>query len=197
MSPFISSLLTMWFLARRARRAPEVPGGDGAIGFPPLADGAQSLRRRPLPASVRDAVSLAHPEVVDRQHVGSSEREDQEHLDRPSPDPVNPRQLLDDRVVVEPRRRSPRRHPARDRVPRDVLDRPHLAARKPARRSRAERAADTSIGDGSARSRRARRSGRGSTPPRDREAVDGRSRASAPRRATTCRARARRDREGE
>src|SRR5439155_1231291 len=70
-------------------------------------------------------------EVVHRQDVEPTEREDEQHLDRPSAHPVNPCQLLDERVVLQAAARASRRHEALDRVARDVLDGADLGAREP------------------------------------------------------------------
>src|SRR5712691_2963525 len=109
-------------LPRFVRRAPEIPRRRRAMRLPALAIRPQGLRRRTGALSVGAAIALANAEVVHRQHVGASEREDQEHLHGPPADAADRDEPLDDLLVAQPRGRPARRHRARERMPRDVLE---------------------------------------------------------------------------
>jgi len=98
--------------ASSVRRWPATPWASAAVGARMPGGSPRARRSRP------------------RARRGPPEGEDQEHLHRPPPDPVDSRQLLDDRLIVETRRHPARRHRAPERVPCDVLDCPHLAARE-------------------------------------------------------------------
>src|SRR5947199_2729410 len=119
------------FFSGVVRRAPQIPGGRRAVGLPALAVGAQDLRRRTEASPVGDPIAFTHAEIVDGQHVGPPEGEDQQHLDGPAADAVDRRHPGDDLLVTQAQRGAPRRYRALERVPRDVLDRLHLAPREP------------------------------------------------------------------
>ena len=75
-----------------------------------LPDLGQRLRLRRLVQPVQHPIAIAHPEIVDRQHVRPTEREDQQHFDRPPADAANRGQPLDQCLIRQPRRTTPRRH---------------------------------------------------------------------------------------
>ena len=145
--PFVVALLAeralevfvgTWRMRRTPPRSASWARSPRARGTRPRPTGTASTARRARaapsasaePLAVRAPIALAHAEVVHRQDVGTSEGEDQEHLDGPPADAADAQQPLDDRLVVQPRGRPPRRHRAGQRVAGDVLDRAHLGARE-------------------------------------------------------------------
>src|SRR5467141_3803095 len=66
--------------------APHVPTGDGAVRAPAFAEGEEFLGLGQAPLAVGDGPALPDPEVVDGQHVGPAEAEDQKHFDGPNTD---------------------------------------------------------------------------------------------------------------
>src|SRR5690348_1770001 len=66
--------------------APEVPTGHGAVGRPADAAGGDVARRGQLALAEHRGEALADAVVVDRQHVGAAEPEDEQHLRGPAAD---------------------------------------------------------------------------------------------------------------
>ena len=120
---------TLAFFGRRASRALTAPARARGTSSPTVRNGRHRSPRaatccggRGRPGAERELEPTPQPEVVDRQHVGTTQVRDQEHLRAPPPDAAHLRQLLDDGVVVEApdlaeRRAAGRRpHAARGRA---------------------------------------------------------------------------------
>ena len=89
-----TGVLASLFGQRHAQAAPHIPRPNAAVRAPRLADLAHLIRLRRLVQPVRYLHPFAHAQVVDRQHVRPTQREDQEHLARPAADAVHRRQVL-------------------------------------------------------------------------------------------------------
>src|SRR6478672_6908997 len=79
-------------------RSPEVPARDRRVRAPLLADAENVLRRRTLLEAIRALDGILHAEVELGEHVRTAEPEHEEHLHRPSPDPLHLHEVLDDLV---------------------------------------------------------------------------------------------------
>jgi hypothetical protein len=97
---------------------------------PALAVERERLRRRHLAQAIGEAESVAHAEVVDRQHVRPAELEHQQHLHRPASNASHLRETLDDRIVVERFERGSIGHDAFVRLLRQVAQRGDLRERE-------------------------------------------------------------------
>src|SRR6185437_85901 len=118
-------------LGRDIGGAPEIPARDAAIRLPaPAALFHLVLRRCAAIFLECKAESLAHAEIVERQHIGPAEAEDQQHLDRPAADAAHLRQLLDDRLVFETIDIGEMRDFAGRVAPRQIADRQELRLRE-------------------------------------------------------------------
>src|SRR6185295_2900279 len=84
---------------QRVEAAPNVPRGHRAKRRPRLAHFARFGTRNRLAAEIVDADALDQAEVVERQHVGAHQVEDQEHLRGPAPDAADGDQLVDNGLV--------------------------------------------------------------------------------------------------
>src|SRR5690606_37320615 len=108
--------------------APEVPGGRAAPRRPARAVLLEFFRREAPAIELLGA--LAHAKIVDRQHVGPAEREDEIHLHRPAPDAARGRKALDDLFVAEPHKLARFGNDAFEALLRNVLDRGDLMTRQ-------------------------------------------------------------------
>src|SRR5262245_20510549 len=70
----------------KIRCAPEVEGGGGSMGAPLLTETLQLLGLGQLPLFVSDLKSTADTQVVNGQHVGPAEVENQKHFGGPAAD---------------------------------------------------------------------------------------------------------------
>jgi hypothetical protein len=120
-------------LLRLVRRAPQIPCRNRSMRRPRCADLRQHFRLRLRLQPIQMSIAIPYAEIVHRQHVRPPQREDQQHLHRPSPHAANRRQPLDQIGVGQSRRTAPCRHRA---IHRRGTDRPHrrdLRLRKAAR----------------------------------------------------------------
>src|SRR6266576_887657 len=88
-------------LALFADCSPAIPGGHGAVGPEPFAQGLQLLRRREPLQAVGQCVTCANAVVPNRPDVEPTQLKDQEHLRGPLSDATDDRQRCDDVLVRE------------------------------------------------------------------------------------------------
>src|SRR5688572_9420931 len=88
------------FYRQRVERAPQVPGSHRAPGAPALAEPAHGAQRDFSLFVVRQADGLLQAQIVQREHVGAQQVEDQEHLGGPAADAAHLDQLGDDLLVA-------------------------------------------------------------------------------------------------
>ena len=81
--------------------APEVAGGEGAVGGPAAADEFEFFGVGELAFTVGDLVAAADSEVVDGEDVGTAEVENEEHFDGPAADAFDAGEAFDEGGVVE------------------------------------------------------------------------------------------------
>ena len=81
--------------------APHIPGGDGAVGAPAFTEGQEFLRTGHVLFVVGDGPTFLYAEVVDGEHVGAAEAEDEEHFDSPGTDAADGDQTFNKLVVGE------------------------------------------------------------------------------------------------
>lgn len=79
--------------------APEVPGGDGAVGLPGGADFNGLVFGGEVFEVVEDLDAAAEAEVVDGEEVGAAHDEDEEHFGGPAADAFDGEEGLDDVFV--------------------------------------------------------------------------------------------------
>ena len=81
--------------------APHVPTGDGAVGTPAFAEFQEFFGRGHVFLAVGHGPALLYAEVVDREHVGTTEAENQKHFDSPGADAADGDEPLNEFVVGE------------------------------------------------------------------------------------------------
>src|SRR5712692_7855628 len=75
--------------------SPHVPARDRAEGSPALPKSQQLLGLGHVFLTIGYAPALLHAEVVDGEHIGAAEIEDEEHLDGPGTDAADGVEALD------------------------------------------------------------------------------------------------------
>ena len=114
-------------------RAPQVPRRDRSKRRPARAVLGERARRRHAAQSIGEAKSVAHAEVVDRQHIGPPEARHQHHLHGPAADAAHLRDAFDDLVIGERVQDFRRRNDAVEGLAREILDARDLGERQPDR----------------------------------------------------------------
>jgi hypothetical protein len=87
------------FVAGAFEGAPHVPTGDGAIGAPALAESEELLGLGHVPLAVGNGPALFYAEVMDGEHVGAAEAEDEKHFDGPGADATDADKALNEFLV--------------------------------------------------------------------------------------------------
>src|SRR2546430_4971192 len=118
--------------ASRIKGAPEIPGGDGAIRAPLLADLLELFRRRQFSSAKRFRETFLDAVVRDRPDVEPTELKEQQHLDGPSSDPAHFCEPRDDFFVRHPHQFAARRDGALECFRGEILQRRGLAPRQTA-----------------------------------------------------------------
>src|SRR6202041_2689059 len=75
--------------------APHVPTGYGAVGTPAFAESRQLARLGDFFFAVGEGETFLHAVIVDGQHVGSAQAEDQKHFNGPRTDAAHGDEALD------------------------------------------------------------------------------------------------------
>lgn len=102
----------------------------------------ERFRRRHLAQPVRETKSIANAEVIDGEHVGAAELEDQHHLDSPATDATHLSQTLDDCKIFEREQCFAIGYDAFDGLRRQIFERGTLRKRKAHRAQRGFRRID-------------------------------------------------------
>src|SRR5260370_20500996 len=106
------------FIAGAFKGAPHVPTGDGAIGAPALTESEELFGLWHVLLAVGNGPAFFYAEVVDGEHVGAAEAEDEEHLDGPSADPADADEALAEFLIGHGKGLLEGGHNARERIAR-------------------------------------------------------------------------------
>lgn len=120
MNPHLTEKLSHSSPHRLIRRAPQVARGERAMWRPAPPEDFEFFRLGHFSFAIGHLKTAPHAEVVNRQHVGSAEIENEEHLHGPAPDAFHAREPLDEFGVSETIALGERGHDAVERLPREV-----------------------------------------------------------------------------